>query len=373
MAPIPRIAAKPLSIITGALFTAFSSPNSSPPTNGANATIRGSDYTGSASLFNLSLLHTPSPVSASHSPSPSPTSSSSSSDSSPTTPLSISSNSSLVYFDTKAQTYTGCNNKTFSATDNVVLMNPLQFGDIASTNSTCGSWIQIQNRENTEQSTFAQIVGVCDDCEYGSLDLSIGALSELAPEIPFEDMSFDENSTNTLADLMDPTEHMPIDSTKVSPKDLLNVVWSLSDAPQPPVSHLGKQPVPTTTATTTTSPSPSPSPSSSPKPSPTTEPKPQFSGRATWYSDTHGQCEHSYSQSDMIVAINEAQMGKGKDLCGKKILVTKEGSDVKLELTIVDMCPSEYCSRGSIDISQGAFKKFADLDTGVLELQWSFL
>ncbi|KAG0265309.1 hypothetical protein BG011_005009 [Mortierella polycephala] len=309
MAPIPRIAAKPLSIITGALFTAFSSPSSSPPTNGANATLRGSDYT-----------------------------------------------------------------------DNVALMNPLQFGDIASTNSTCGSWIQIQNRENTEHSTFAQVVGVCDDCDYGSLDLSIGALSELAPEIPFEDMSFDKDSTNTIDDLMDSAEHMPLDSTVVSSKDLLNIVWSLSDAPQPPpASHLGKQPAPTTTATTTVSPSPSPSSSSSPspsrapKPSPTSEPKPQFSGRATWYSDTHGQCEHTYSQSDMIVAINESQMGKGKDLCGKKILVSKKGSNVKVVLTVVDMCPSAYCSRGSIDISQGAFKKFADLDVGVLDLQWSFL
>ncbi|KAI8361012.1 RlpA-like double-psi beta-barrel-protein domain-containing protein-containing protein, partial [Mortierella sp. GBAus27b] len=95
------------------------------------------------------------------------------------------------------------------------------------------------------------------------------------------------------------------------------------------------------------------------------------SGRATWYSDTTGLCEHSYSQSDLIVAVNESQMGSDKKLCGKKILLTKKGSDVQVVVTVVDMCPGKFCSFGALDLSQAAFKKFADLSVGVLDLQWS--
>ncbi|KAI7825206.1 RlpA-like double-psi beta-barrel-protein domain-containing protein-containing protein, partial [Gamsiella multidivaricata] len=97
-----------------------------------------------------------------------------------------------------------------------------------------------------------------------------------------------------------------------------------------------------------------------------------FSGRATWYSDTTGQCGHSYSQSDMIVAVNQDQMGTGKALCGKKILLTLKGSDVQAVVTVVDMCPGQYCKFGDLDLSQAAFKKFAGLGVGELQLRWSF-
>ncbi|KAG0219046.1 hypothetical protein BGX31_011434, partial [Mortierella sp. GBA43] len=113
MAPIPRLAANPISILTGALINAFSGPNSSPPANGSNATVRGTEYTGSASLFDLSFLVPPS------TPTPTSTSSSStttaSATSSPATPTPM---SSLVYYDTKTKTYTGCDKKTFLPTDN---------------------------------------------------------------------------------------------------------------------------------------------------------------------------------------------------------------------------------------------------------------
>ncbi|KAF9947326.1 hypothetical protein BGZ65_008895, partial [Modicella reniformis] len=228
MAPIPRIAVKPLSIITGALISAFSAPKSSPPTNGLNATVWGTEYTGSASMLNLTLLFSPStPTPSSSSPTSTSTSTTSSS---PITPTPTS--SSLVYYDTKTKTFTGCNKKTISSTDNIALMNPLQFGDIKSSNSTCGEWISIQNRENTMQSTYAQIVGVCDDCEYGSIDLSIGALSDLAPDMPFQNMVFDSSSSKTIHDLMELDSPLAIDSTPISPKNLVNIAWSLSDPPQ---------------------------------------------------------------------------------------------------------------------------------------------
>ncbi|KAF9130938.1 hypothetical protein BGW39_002466 [Mortierella sp. 14UC] len=348
MAPIPRLAAKPLSIITGALFTAFSAPSSTPPTNGVNATLPDTRYSGSASFLNLTLLNTPSPAS------------SSSSSSSSLSPV-----SSLVYYHSKNNTYTGCNKMPFTSADNVVLMNPLQFGNVSSSNSTCGDWIQIQNRQNTDLSTYAQIVGVCDDCEYGSMDLSLGALNDLAPDLPFDDLTFSNTSDVTLSDLTDPDSSVSPSTTTVSSMDLLDITWTLSD---PPAPRNNNNTTPISTATPTTTVTPTPSPTTTP-----TVPSTQFSGRATWYSDTHGQCEHDYSQSDLIVAVNQDQMGTGKDMCGKKILLTMKGSDVQVIATVVDMCPKAYCKHGDLDLSQAAFKKFAGLGTGILELQWSFI
>ncbi|KAF9125576.1 hypothetical protein BGW39_007304 [Mortierella sp. 14UC] len=373
MAPIPRLAAGPLSIITSALFGAFSGPNSSPPTNGSAAAIWDAKYTGTASFFNLTTDSTPS------SPVTSPT----------TPPANSTTSPSLVFYNTTANTYTGCDKKTFYPTDNVALINPLQFGDISSTNSTCGQWIQVHNRINTDESIYAKIVGVCDDCEYGSVALNREALQGLSYETPFEVMVFDDESTLTIADLTDPDpENKLPPTTPISPKNLLNVVWNLSEAPKQPspttatstasASQPAKPTPPpvaptkttTTKTTTTTTAKPTPKPSSNPNPGSGGS---WYTGRATWYSDTHGQCEHNYSQSDMIVAVNEAQMGKGKSICGKKILVTEKNSNTQVVVTVVDMCPSSYCNFGDIDLSQGAFKKFAGLGVGVLKLTWTFL
>ncbi|ORZ26894.1 RlpA-like double-psi beta-barrel-protein domain-containing protein-containing protein [Lobosporangium transversale] len=248
-------------------------------------------------------------------------------------------------------------------------MNPLQFGNPASKNSTCGEWVLVRNRKNTMQSTYAQVVGQCPTCDYGSVDVSLGALSDLAPDLPFESMVFDDSSDTTIDDLMGADTPQPANSTPISPKDLLSVVWELSGPPK----HTGTNQIDLpsgTRPTSTTSPTPT---STTEAPKPTSPSSPVFSGRATWYSDTSGFCEHPYSQSDMIVAVNEAQMGRVKDLCGKKILLTKEGSDVQVVVEVVDMCPSKYCKSGDLDLSQAAFKEFADLDVGELTLKWSFL
>ena len=325
-----------------------SAPPSIPPSNGLNASVWGTNYQGSASFLNLTLNSIPLLTSTTSK-----------------TPQPIS--PSLVYYNANTDTYTGCNKKTFSSSDNVAFMNPLQFGNTSLSNSTCGEWIQIQNRENTQQTSLAQIVGICTDCTYGSLSLGAPSLDDLAPSLPFDQMLFDPSSTVTIANLTDPANPLPVDSTSISPEDLVNIVWTLSDAPAPQSS----QPSPTPTKavpSTTSSAGSAPSVSASPKPSGQT-----FTGRATWYSDTYGQCEKHYSQSDLIVAVNQAQMGTGTSLCGKKILLTEKGSNTQVMVTVVDMCPSQYCSKGDLDLSQAAFKKFAGLGVGVLQLTWSFL
>ncbi|KAI7830605.1 RlpA-like double-psi beta-barrel-protein domain-containing protein-containing protein, partial [Gamsiella multidivaricata] len=97
-------------------------------------------------------------------------------------------------------------------------------------------------------------------------------------------------------------------------------------------------------------------------------------GRGTWFSDTTGSCGKKFSQKDMIVALNEAQMGRmrGKgSKCGQKIRVKTKGSSKSVVVKVVDTCPHRYCSHGQLDLSQGAFKKLAPMSKGVLNLEWS--
>ncbi|KAF9111436.1 hypothetical protein BGX27_004950 [Mortierella sp. AM989] len=78
----------------------------------------------------------------------------------------------------------------------------------------------------------------------------------------------------------------------------------------------------------------------------------------------------------MIVALNEAQMGRGwgkRSKCGAKIRVSVKGSSGSVIVGVVDICPDRYCSYGQLDLSQAAFKKFAPKSKGVLDLKWSFV
>ncbi|KAG0300824.1 hypothetical protein BGZ98_008834 [Dissophora globulifera] len=79
-----------------------------------------------------------------------------------------------------------------------------------------------------------------------------------------------------------------------------------------------------------------------------------YHGRGTWFSDTMGSCGERFSQNEMIVALNEAQMGKmwGKgSKCGAKIRVSAIGSSVSVVVRVVDTCPHQYCSFGQLDLS----------------------
>ncbi|KAI1309950.1 hypothetical protein EDD11_003965 [Mortierella claussenii] len=100
-----------------------------------------------------------------------------------------------------------------------------------------------------------------------------------------------------------------------------------------------------------------------------------YNGRGTWFSDDSGSCNISFDQGDMIVALNEEQMGAlqgPRSQCGKMIRVSYDGKSV--DLKVVDTCPSQYCDRGALDLSQAAFKKLAGgLSKGELSLKWEFI
>ncbi|KAF9998922.1 hypothetical protein BGZ80_006536 [Entomortierella chlamydospora] len=96
----------------------------------------------------------------------------------------------------------------------------------------------------------------------------------------------------------------------------------------------------------------------------------EFSGRGTWFTDTVGSCETPFDTNDMIVAVNAEQMD-GTSQCGRTVKITVDGKSV--EATVVDTCPSQYCSYGALDLSQAVFKKFAPLSQGVIQVTWKFV
>jgi len=79
----------------------------------------------------------------------------------------------------------------------------------------------------------------------------------------------------------------------------------------------------------------------------------------------------------MIVALNQAQMGAMWDRrskCGSWIRVSVRGRPSRcVNVRVVDTCPHRYCSYGQLDLSQAAFKKFAPMSNGILDLVWSFV
>ncbi|KAG0377176.1 MAG: RlpA-like double-psi beta-barrel-protein domain-containing protein-containing protein [Linnemannia gamsii] len=94
-----------------------------------------------------------------------------------------------------------------------------------------------------------------------------------------------------------------------------------------------------------------------------------FSGKGTWFTDTTGSCGTPFDTNDMIVAMNEAQMG-GTSMCGKSVRITSGGKSVTARVT--DTCPSQYCNPGSLDLSQAVFQQLAPLATGVISISWEF-
>ncbi|KAI8063584.1 RlpA-like double-psi beta-barrel-protein domain-containing protein-containing protein [Gongronella butleri] len=98
------------------------------------------------------------------------------------------------------------------------------------------------------------------------------------------------------------------------------------------------------------------------------------SGRGTWYTPDLGSCGKTNSESDMVVALNEADMANGSNSnsnpkCGKQIDITYGGKSVTA--TIVDTCPS--CPKGALDLSPAVFEQLAKLSVGVIQLQWSYV
>ncbi|KAL1741654.1 RlpA-like double-psi beta-barrel-protein domain-containing protein-containing protein, partial [Schizophyllum fasciatum] len=82
---------------------------------------------------------------------------------------------------------------------------------------------------------------------------------------------------------------------------------------------------------------------------------------ATFYDPNggYGACGKKLQNNDMIVALSSDRYQSGSHYQGKKIAVTVE-----------DLCPG--CQKSSLDLSRGAFQKIANLDLGIIDVEWWF-
>ncbi|KAH9813762.1 Non-catalytic module family EXPN [Melampsora americana] len=90
-----------------------------------------------------------------------------------------------------------------------------------------------------------------------------------------------------------------------------------------------------------------------------------YHGRATFYATGLGSCGDTNTDSDYIVALNQAQYDSS--WCGKTITISYGGKSC--QAVVKDLCPG--CPMGGLDMSPGLFKYFASEDVGVFYMTWS--
>ncbi|KAJ7244634.1 RlpA-like double-psi beta-barrel-protein domain-containing protein-containing protein [Mycena haematopus] len=94
-----------------------------------------------------------------------------------------------------------------------------------------------------------------------------------------------------------------------------------------------------------------------------------LSSLATWYTPDGnvGACGAPMQNSDFIVALSFAHYHDGAH-CWHHLDVEYNGKHI--DVTIGDLCPG--CGTEGIDLSEGAFAALADLNIGVIPVQWHF-
>ncbi|EFP93821.1 uncharacterized protein PGTG_19856 [Puccinia graminis f. sp. tritici CRL 75-36-700-3] len=95
----------------------------------------------------------------------------------------------------------------------------------------------------------------------------------------------------------------------------------------------------------------------------------RFSGQATWFNPALGACGETNSESDMIVAMNQAQYAGGSP-CQKTVSIKNEATGKTVSAKVTDECPG--CGFGSLDVSPSVFQAIGSLDQGVLPISWQF-
>ena len=205
-----------------------------------------------------------------------------------------------------------CSGIKYYSNEPVAAINTALFGSKKGTN-VCGKYVKVSLRNKPSKSYIYKVVDVCRGCDKNSINLSKVGMRQFSKK--------------------------NIEAIKW---ELVNSSDKSSQKPKPSINHTSKV----------------------------------YRGRGTWFSDTSGSCGVRFSQDDMIVALNQDQMGAysgSRSRCGDKIRVKAKGSSASVIVRVVDTCPSRYCSHGALDLSRAAFKKFAPMSKGVLELEWSFV
>lgn len=241
----------------------------------------------------------------------------------------------------------GCPDIKYTFEEPIAAVSADLFGDVSNHTSVCGKFVNVTRQDDPSESFIYRIVDVCPTCNDTSLDFSQVAMKQFSED------------------------------------GLAAINWQLLDELPMKVTPTKPAVAKPTTKTTTTTVAPKPTkPVAKPAKKPVEEENNHhasktYHGRGTWFSDTTGSCGERFSQNDMIVALNQAQMGAlwgSGSKCGQKLRVTAKGYPGKsVVVRIVDTCPHRYCSHGMLDLSRKAFQVFAPMSKGVLELEWSFV
>ncbi|GJJ72249.1 expansin [Entomortierella parvispora] len=257
----------------------------------------------------------------------------------------------------------GCPGIQYTFEEPVAAVSAALFGDVSNNTSVCGKFVNVTRQDDPSESFIYRIVDVCPTCNDTSLDFSEVAMKQFSEHglAPIDWQLLDE-----LPEVL-PTKPAAVKTTAVKPT-----------ATKVPKTATTTVPPKTTTTTVAPKPTkPATKPTANPPAKEENHTSQTFHGRGTWFSDTTGSCGERFSQDDMIVALNQAQMGpmwgKGSK-CGQKLRVTAKGYPGKSVIVrIVDTCPHRYCSHGMLDLSRKAFQVFAPMSKGVLDLEWSFV
>ncbi|KAG0054524.1 hypothetical protein BGZ83_011024 [Gryganskiella cystojenkinii] len=235
-----------------------------------------------------------------------------------------------------------CPEIQYSSSDNFVTLSADRFGSTKKDGKNlCGAYVKVNRADSPNKFYSYRVVDVCEDCVDDSMAFSLGAIRAFSNS---DSVDIDWTVAGLNADDEDDKkkekdEDKSLTQNKNKKGEDKSDVSEDDDDNKSTGNH-------------------------------------EFHGRGTWFSDTSGSCGEHFSQDDMIVALNEAQQGQqfgSESKCGQKIRVSAKGSDASVVVRVVDTCPHRYCSHGQLDLSQAAFKKFANLSKGVLELTWSFV
>ncbi|CAO3632092.1 unnamed protein product [Mucor hiemalis] len=99
-----------------------------------------------------------------------------------------------------------------------------------------------------------------------------------------------------------------------------------------------------------------------------------FSGLGTFYEVGSGSCGEFDTDSDLVVAVNKAQMANGANpnqnpYCDNMVYIT--GDKGSTSAKVVDTCPA--CGDGALDMSPTVFEKVCgSLSIGVCTISWKF-
>ncbi|KAF9403230.1 hypothetical protein BGZ94_004677 [Podila epigama] len=104
----------------------------------------------------------------------------------------------------------------------------------------------------------------------------------------------------------------------------------------------------------------------------------KYQGKATWFTDSYGSCNiHWDGYKEPIVALSAQMMGVqswGHPACNRRVQIRLRDNPSKtVTARVVDKCPGDQCSYGSLDLSPAAFKQLGDLVTGILNIEWNFI